>query len=220
MKSGMRRNLLFAMLFFGLFLVLVLLLCTVDVQPTGAVGNAVGLSHINGAVYALCGEHAIFYHLTEALGFVSLGVMLVMALLGLMQWLRRKQLLCVDAEVLSLVPLYLGVVVLYALFEVVVINCRPNAVEASFPSSHTMLAICVFGSALTVVKARCHSAVWRGIWSGVACVLCVLMVAGRLLAGVHWFTDILGGVLLSLGLLSLYRAICDRLRQKTRQNEE
>ena len=32
------------------------------------------------------------------------------------------------------------------------------------------------------------------------------MVIGRLVAGVHWFTDIMGAVILSAGLFILYKA--------------
>ena len=34
------------------------------------------------------------------------------------------------------------------------------------------------------------------------------MVVGRVLAGVHWITDIIGGALLSTGLVETYHAIC------------
>ncbi len=216
-----RCSMLFSVLFLALFSVLVLLLCTVDVRPAGAFEQSVGLSHLNAAVYAFCGCSAFFYEATELMGLLCFGVILAMALLGFWQWFRRKRLLSVDAEVLSLIPLYLCVAVLYLLFEGVALNCRPDfpydaveeAMAASFPSSHTLMAICVLGSAAKVVGKQCRSVRRSRIWSGVACALCVMMAAGRLLAGVHWFTDILGSVLLSLSLLFFYRAVCEWLKQ-------
>lgn len=213
--NAIRRNCIFSAVFFGLFLLLVFLLCTVDVHPAGAVGNKVGLSHINDAVFDFCGGREVFYNLTEALGLVCLGVMLAMALIGLAQWIRRKRLLSVDAQVLSLAPLYVDMVILYVLFELVEINLRPSfpygvledAMKTSFPSSHTMMALCVFGTAPTVIKKLCRSVIWSSVWSGVLYGLCIVMAVGRLLSGVHWFTDILGSVLLSLSMIFLYRAL-------------
>lgn len=217
--NAIRRNCIFSATFFGLFLLLIVLLCTVDVHPAGAVGNTVGLSHINDAVFDFCGSREVFYDLTEALGLVCFGVMFAMVLIGLTQWIRRKHLLSVDAEVLSLVPLYVDVVILYVFFELVVINLRPSfpygaleeAMEASFPSTHTMMALCVFGSAPTVVKKLCRSALWNSVLSGLLYALCTVMAVGRLLSGVHWFTDILGSVLLSVSMIFLYRAVSEML---------
>ena len=40
------------------------------------------------------------------------------------------------------------------------------------------------------------------------------MVFGRLVSGVHWLTDIVGGILLCGGLVILYDAFCHLVSQK------
>ena len=37
----------------------------------------------------------------------------------------------------------------------------------------------------------------------------LFMVVGRLLSGVHWLSDILGGLLLSTGLVMLYQTVVE-----------
>ena len=39
-------------------------------------------------------------------------------------------------------------------------------------------------------------------------VFTAFMVIGRLISSVHWLTDIIGGILLSAGLVALYVAVC------------
>jgi undecaprenyl-diphosphatase len=44
---------------------------------------------------------------------------------------------------------------------------------------------------------------WLCLMSGI---FAVFMTVGRLLSGVHWMTDIIGGILISCGLVLLYGA--------------
>lgn len=92
-----------------------------------------------------------------------------------------------------------------------IINYRPILVdghlEASYPSSHTFLAVAVLLSAFYLFKKE------KGI-KKIMSFLCLLVmsiiVVGRILSGVHWITDILGGILLGLSFVSFYIATTNK----------
>lgn len=202
---------------FALFLVLILLVKTVDVAAVGPVGTEIGLSHLNQAFHELTGVNLFWYELTQVCGILALLVAGLFALLGLWELIGRKKLLDVDGQLLALAVLYILVMALYVFFEIVIVNYRPilmpdaAAPEASFPSSHTMLICTVLGSGRMVWKDYIKKpALLRGLRIASGAVI-VLTVFGRLICGVHWFTDILGGLLLSIALLGLFSAVLDRV---------
>lgn len=198
------------------FVVLICLVLSVDVRPLGWSGNNVGLSHLNQFVFDLFGANTSCYTLTQLLGYFAILVALGFAALGFLQLIKRKSLLKVDREILFLGALYACVIVFYALFEVFIVNYRPIRVsasetkpEASFPSSHTMLVCTVMGSAIFLIgKYVKNKVACRGLQI-LSAVIIFVMVAGRLISGVHWFTDILGGLLLSAALLLVYFGCLD-----------
>ena len=184
----------------------------VDVQPIGPQGSAVGFSAINRFFHELTGVHRTLYTITDWLGLVPIGFAAGFAVLGLIQWIQRNRLSRVDRSILLLGGFYVVVMVAYALFERLVINYRPVLIEGilepSYPSSTTMLVLCVMPTAMTQLNTRVKNRRWRQFISVSICAFMVFMVIGRLLSGVHWLTDILGGVLLSAGLVLLYDAAC------------
>ena len=189
----------------------------VDVQPLGPNGSCVGLAAINGAFHALTGVHWALYTLTDWLGLVPIGIALGFASLGLVQLIQRKSLRKVDRDILALGGFYLVVLAAYLLFEAIVINYRPVLIdgnlEASYPSSTTMLALCILPTAMMQLKARIRSAAVRRAILGVLAAFTFFMVVGRLISGVHWLSDIIGGTLLSAGLVSMY-AFAAKQRKK------
>ncbi len=50
----------------------------------------VGLAAMNGWFHQLTGVHMFLYAITDWLELVPFGFMLAFALLGLLQWVRRK----------------------------------------------------------------------------------------------------------------------------------
>lgn len=186
-------------------------ICFVDVQAIGPQASTVGFATVNRFVHNLTGVHMTLYTVTDWLGLVPLMFVLGFGLLGLMQWIARKHLLKVDRSILVLGGFYTVVMAAYVLFEKFVVNYRPILIggflEASYPSSTTMLVMCVMPTAIMQLNARIRNSILKRCASSAIAAFIVFMVIGRLVSGVHWFTDIVGGALLSTGLVLMYRSM-------------
>ena len=80
--------------------------------------------------------------------------------------------------------------------------------EASYPSSTTLLTLCVMSTALMRWYRRLRHPILRRVVIAVTIAFTGFMVVGRLISGVHWLTDIVGGILLSGSLVTAYAALC------------
>lgn len=183
-----------------------------DVRPIGPQGSSVGFSALNGWFHHLTGVHMALYTVTDWLVLVPIGVAAGFGALGLIQWIQRKSLLKVDKSLFVLGGFYLAVGATFLLFEVLAVNCRPvlieGRLEASYPSSTTLLVMCVMPTAAMQLWDRIRKSRPRICMTVVIGVFTAFMVIGRLISGVHWLTDIVGGGLLSMGLVLMYRYIC------------
>ena len=211
MKKENQRNFCIATCMLFAFFLWTATIQFIDVQTIGPQGSSVGFATLNGFVHNLTGVHMSLYTITDWLGLVPLAFVMGFALLGLVQWIKRKYLLKVDYSILVLGGFYIVVMAVYVLFEVFVVNYRPvligGILEASYPSSTTMLVMCVMPTAIMQFNARIKNNILKRFVASAITVFVVFMVIGRLLSGVHWFTDIIGGALLSAGLVLMYRAI-------------
>ena len=194
-----------------LFVIFSLWIRLFDVQPVGPEGSSIGFAALNVAVHEFFGMHLFWYKLTQALGLLAIAVAGVFAVTGLVQLIQRKSLLKVDKKILMLGVIYILVILLYALFEKVPFNYRPvvldpaEGLEPSYPSTHTMLILTIFGTAVAVLGDYIKNAKLVLLLKIVCLVIMALTIVGRLVCGVHWFTDIAGGVIISLFFISLYR---------------
>lgn len=195
------------------FLLWTALLCFVDVCPIGPLGSFVGFASLNGFVHEVLGVDMALYVLTDFLGLLPLGVMLFFAALGLFQWITRESIVKVDRSLLCLGGFYLLVMATYLFFEAVPLNCRPvlidGVLEASYPSSTTLLVLTVMPTAAMQCMTRLERRAWRRTTVLLIAAFTVLTVVGRLLSGVHWVTDIIGGTLISTALVFAYLAVTD-----------
>ena len=136
-------------------------------------------------------------------------VCLIFAGIGLVQLIKRRSLFKVDSDIIIL-GVYYGIVILaYSIFEIIPINYRPilieGVMEASYPSSTTLLILCVMPTLIEQIQRRLTCVATKRTITVIA--FSVFMVIGRLISGVHWFTDIVGGVILSMGLFTIYKAV-------------
>ncbi len=220
MKSKSTGGFVISAMLFVLFVLFTLLVKQVDVQPIGPEGSSVGFASINGAVFSFLGTSMVLFKLAEYLGLFAILIAAGFVVAGLVQLLRRKSLWKVDHGILLMGALFVVTIVLYFLFEHIVINYRPiimeNELEASYPSSHTLLVIVILGSAMIQFHRLFKGK--RGILimlDVLPCILIVGTILARLASGAHWLTDIVGGVLLACTLITLYYSFVVLLEPKT-----
>ena len=211
MKKRIHKNFFAAWGFLAAFVLWTAAICRIDVQAIGPLGSSVGFATLNRFFHDFTGVSVRLYTITDWLGLVPLTAVLGFAGLGLLQWIQRKSIRKVDRSILVLGGFYLAVMAMYVFFEVCVVNYRPvlieGILEASYPSSTTVLVMCVMPTAVMQLHGRIRNKRFRTVVSCAIIVFVVFMVIGRLISGVHWFTDIAGGILLSTGLVLMYHAV-------------
>lgn len=215
MKTYGRRYLFTGCMLIALFILWTILIHIVDVQPIGANGTSVGFAIWNSWFHELTGVHMTLYTLTDWLGLVPIFICMIFAGIGFVQLVRRRSLFKVDYDILLLGIYYVIVIFSYLIFEMIPTNYRPilidGILEASYPSSTTLLVLCVMPTLIerTSRKLKQSKVKWlkvNRLTRFFAICFSAFMVLGRLVSGVHWFTDIVGAIILSAGLFYIYKA--------------
>ncbi len=197
------------------FCVLTVLLVSVDVRPAGESGAPVGLATLNEAVFEAVGQNETALAVSEITGLCMIAAVGAFGVLGLVQIIRCKGILRADKELYFMACGLITLAAAYVLFEIFVINYRPvldqGELAASYPSSHSMLAVAVAGMGMAYIVRRVKSNALAYTLYGLLNVAAVVTVCCRLLGGVHWLTDIVGGVLVGLVITFGYLSACAML---------
>lgn len=217
MKNKVKVRSITAIGLFILFVIFTVVVKYVDVKAIGPNFSEVGLASINQKVLDLIGGNLICYKLTEVLGILSIIIGLCFGALGLYQLIRGRSFKAVDASLYVLAGFYVLLAVFYVLFEKVVINYRPvledNELAASYPSSHTVLIVGILVTTILQLKKRISEKPMRITFCAIIILITIMAVFGRLAAGVHWFTDIVGGLLLVSSLIMGYAAVAEAVEK-------
>ncbi len=206
--SRFRIGLFASFLLLVIFLVFTWCVTWFDVQPIGINGSTVGFATVNGTFHDLFPDDKGCYNVTETLGHICLLVAACNALMAFVDFIRARGFKNMRKRYLITMFFYAAVVAAYIAFSLIPINARPNNYEQSYPSSHTMLALCVLYSEIVLLGYGSQkNRFWIILFDILLVILMITMVVLRLLSGVHWLTDIIGGVLLSFVFMSFYRTL-------------
>ena len=211
MKKNGKKLLILGIALLVMFAIWTWLVQCADVQPAGPGGTEIGFATFNCWFHSITGVHMAIYTITDWSGLVPILVCMAFGGMGLAQLIKRKSLFKVDRDLIFLGIYYVVVIWGYLIFEMIPINYRPilidGMLEASYPSSTTLLVLSVMPTLIFQVNRRSANPVLKEIVRGLTVLFSAFMVIGRLIAGVHWFTDIVGAVILSTGLYCLYKAM-------------
>ena len=212
-----KRNFFISTILILLAVVFTILVKVVDVKQVGVNETSIGFVTLNQFVFKTTGVNMIWYHITDWLGIIPVFMAMAYALIGLIQLIKRKSLFKVDKEIIILGLFYVVVISIYIFFEKVIVNYRPilmnGFLEASYPSSHTLMTICLCGSSIIVNKKMFNNKITK-LMNMLSLIIIFITVIGRLISGVHWFTDIVGGIFISIALLMTLYSVIDGIIYK------
>lgn len=213
--NSKKRNFLISSILILVAIGFTILVKVVDVKQVGVNETYIGFATINQFVFNSIGVNIIWYHITDWLGLVPIFMAMTYALIGLIQLIKRKSFFKVDKEIIILGIFYIIVIALYLFFEKVIVNYRPilmdGFIEASYPSSHTLMTVCLCGSSIIVNRKLFNNKLTK-IINIMSFIIIVITIIGRLMSGVHWLTDILGGILISSALLMTFNSTVNLIK--------
>ena len=215
-----KKYLISSIILVTIAVVFTMLVKCVDVGAIGPDGSKVGFQAINDFLKNLFPFNSTMYKITKYAGFIPIILGVFYAFTALMQLIKTKSIKKVDKRLIALGVFYVVVLAVYVLFEKVVINYRPviidvkEGLEASYPSSHTVLALCFCASSLMISKYYFKDKTIRKIVDIITWLLMVFIVLGRIIAGCHWIRDIFGGIIISLALLNILYMVLIKLDEK------
>lgn len=211
MKTNAKKSLFSGLIFISLFTIWTFLIQLVDVQNIGLNNSNVGFATFNTWFHSLTGVNFTLYNITDWSGLVPIFICMIFAMLGLVQLIKRRSLIKVDLDIIILGVYYIIVIFGYLIFEMFPINYRPilinGFIETSYPSSTTLLVLSVMPTLVFQANRRIKNPTIIKVITILSAIFSLFMVIGRLISGVHWFTDIIGSIFLSFGLFYLYKGI-------------
>lgn len=185
----------------SLFLfILLMILLNADKAVIAESGKEVGLSSINNLVKYSYKENLDL--MTDLLFYVTFTVVVFEGCLGIIQLVTRKSLFKVDKEIIIFGISLVVMVVLWLVFDhLLKINVRPiDANEGSFPSTHVMMATFLALASHAFICMKYETRLPKYLSLVLAIIIISTITFGRVACGMHYITDVTGGLFMGLAL--------------------
>jgi len=142
-------------------------------------------------------------------GTLTVAALAVVAVaFAALAWRRWREPMLVAVAVAGEVAIFLVVTMLVDRERPPVRHLDEAPPTSSFPSGHTAATIALWGSLAVLANERARSAVVRNLFLVLAFVVPVVVASSRMYRGMHYLSDVLGGMLLGgLWLLATVRGV-------------
>ena len=191
-----------------LFLLLLVLILVVDVRVNELTGEKIGLFELNNVFLKNTINHT-FDIISDIILDISVGCIIFYMIMGLIQIFKKNE---PSNEIIFIGIMMIVIIVIWIVFDkFLIINHRPIYItmelEGSFPSTHVIITTFVMLVNIALVSKNIKKKNLRIALYIANGVVILASPICRLLSNMHWFTDILGGVLLGALLFELYYII-------------
>ncbi|HEV8649512.1 MAG TPA: phosphatase PAP2 family protein [Actinomycetes bacterium] len=130
-------------------------------------------------------------------GTLPVATMAVLVVAGAaLAWRRWREPMLVAVAVAGEVVIFLGVTMLVDRARPPVKHLDEAPPTSSFPSGHTAAAIALYGAVAILASERARSAALRWLFVALALAIPLVVAVSRVYRGMHYLSDVVGGILL------------------------
>jgi len=192
-------NLYFVLgLSFLFIFILTIILLNFDKAVIATNGYEVGMSHVNNLVKYEYKSWAD--KISDVLFYLTFIVPLLAVALGIYQLVKEKSLKKVDLVIIIFGVFLILAIIVWLLFDhAIKINIRPtHEIKGSFPSTHVFLTTFFVLTCHGYLCYKYDNKLIKYLSLIIAIVIIIIMTIFRVIAGVHYITDVFGGVVIGI----------------------
>ncbi len=203
LKKVLNKYSLMGLGFLFIFLILLILLMSVD--KASNIYKEIGLYNFN-KIFLVDYYNESWDGFSDVILYISILFILGLIIYGIYQLYKRKSLFKVDKDIILTGFGFVFIIIIWFIFDKFIdINYRPIAVngsaQTSFPSTHVMLAcFSLLATTRIILKRNTNELKYNIITYGGVSILVILCSLGRILSKMHWTTDVLGAIFISLAI--------------------